>query len=149
MSNIRTPKKVYAASSHVNTSSCRLCKSVGDIAHPKNMFAKNNRVLLAAAEELYGGSFSQSELLPRLVCRPCERRVNNFKAFKKTITETQTSFERIKRCIEVSPSAPRAPKSSKVNEPSVDVRSRRGINFGDEQPSGNKVSKAILSFFFA
>ena len=146
MSNVRTPKKVYAASSHVTTSCCRLCKSVGDIAHSKNLFAKNNRALLAAAEELYGGSFSQSELLPRLICRPCERRVNNFKAFKNTITETQTSFERIKRCIEVSPSAPQALKSSKLNEPLV-VRSRRGINFGNEQPSENKVSKAMLSFF--
>ena len=97
MSNIRTPKKVYAASSHVNTSCCRLCKSVKDIAHSKNLFAKNYRALLTAAEELYGGSFSQSELLPRLICRPCERRVNNFKAFKNTITETQMSFERIRR----------------------------------------------------
>ena len=129
--------KVYAASSHVNTSSCRLCKSVRDIAH-----SKNYRVLLTAAEELYSGSFSQSELLPHLICRPCERRVNNLKAFKNTITETQTSFERIKRCIEVPPSAPQALKSSKVNEPLV-VRSRHGINFGDEQPSGNRGSKAI------
>ena len=48
----------------------------------------------------------KSELLSRMICRLCERRVNNFKAFKKTITKTQTSFERIKRCIEVSPSAP-------------------------------------------
>ena len=34
-----------------------------------------------------------------------------------------------------------------LNEPLVG-RSRRGINFGDEQPSGNKVSKAILYIFF-
>ena len=46
----------------------------------------------------------------------------------------------------MSPSAPRALKSLKLNEPLV-VRSRRGINFGDEQPSGNKVSKAFLPFF--
>lgn len=147
MSNIRTPKKVYAAHGHVNTSWCRLCKSVGDVAHSKNLSAKNYRALLTAAEELYGRSFSQSELLPRLICRPCVRRVKNFKAFKNTITETQTSFERIKRCIEVSPSAQRALKSSKLNEPSV-IRSRRGINFGDEQPFGNKVSKTFLPFFW-
>ena len=147
MSNIRTPKKVYAAHGHVNTSCCRLCKSIGDIAHSKNLFAKNYRALLTAAEELYGRSFSQSELLPRLICRPCERRVNNFKAFKNTITETQTSFERIKKCIEGSPSAQRALKSSKLNEPSI-VGSHRGINFGDELPSGNKVSKTFLQFFW-
>ena len=43
---------------------CRLCKSVGDnISHSKNLFAKNNRALLASVEELYGGSLSQNELL--------------------------------------------------------------------------------------
>ena len=47
----------------------------------------------------------------------------------------------------MSPSVRRALKSSKVNEPLV-VRSRRGINFGDEQPSGNKFSTAILYLFF-
>lgn len=145
MSNVQTPKKISAISRHVNTSCCRLCKSVGDISHSKNLFAKNNRALLATAEELYGACLSQSEDLPRVICRPCERRVNNFKAFKNAITETQKCFERIKRCIEVSPSAPRMLKSSRVNEPSIVRRSRRGINFGDEQPSG-KVSKAIYLF---
>ena len=143
MSSTQTPKKVYAPSSHVNLSCCRLCKSVGDISHLKNLFAKNNRALLASVEELYGGSLSQIELLPRLVCRPCERRVNNFKAFKNIITETKQSFERVKRCIEVSPSsAPRTLKSSKVNEPVR--RSRRGLNFG---PQGDKVSGAIFFNF--
>ncbi|KAM7425527.1 hypothetical protein ABFA07_023062 [Porites harrisoni] len=49
------------------------------------------------------------------------------------MTETQQSFERVKRCIEVSPSAPRTLKSSKVNKP---LRSSRcGLNFG---PQGDK-----------
>ena len=52
MSNIQMPKKVYAASSHVDTSCGRLCKSVRDIVHSKNLFAKNYRALLTAAEEL-------------------------------------------------------------------------------------------------
>ena len=117
MLSTQTPKKVYAPSSHVNLSCCRLCKSVGDVSHSKNLFAKNNRALLASVEELYGSSLSQNELLPHLVYRPCERRVNNFKAFKNIITETQQSFERVKRCIKVSPSVPRTLKSSKVNEP--------------------------------
>ena len=47
-----------------NTSCCSLCKSVGDIWHSKNLLAKNNRALLATADEdrvdgLYGGSLSQ------------------------------------------------------------------------------------------
>ena len=52
MSNIRTPKKVYAASSHINTSCCRLAKSVGDISYSNNLFAINNRALLTAAAEM-------------------------------------------------------------------------------------------------
>ena len=64
MSNIQTPKRVYVPAGHVNLSCCRLCKSVGDnISHSKNLFAKNNRALLAFVEELYGGSLSQNELL--------------------------------------------------------------------------------------
>ena len=84
------------ASSHVNLSCCRLCKSVGDISHSKNLFAKNNRMLLASVEELYGSSLSQNKLLLHLVCRPCERQVNNFKAFifKNMIMETQKFLER-------------------------------------------------------
>ena len=64
-----------------------------------------------------------------LVCRRCERRLNNFRAFKAMITENQNHLqrserqERVKRCIEVSPSAPRTLKSVK------DGTTRRGLNF--------------------
>ena len=89
--------RFYAPSGHVNLSCCRLCKSVGDnISHSNNLFAKNNRALLASVpvEELCGGSLSQNELLQRLVCKPCEKRVNNFKAFKNMIMETPKFLER-------------------------------------------------------
>ena len=89
--------RFYAPSGHVNLSCCRLCKSVGDnISHSKNLFAKNNRALIASVpvEELYGRSLSQNELLQRLVCKPCEKRVNNFKAFKNMIMETPKFLER-------------------------------------------------------
>ena len=76
----------------------------------------------------------QSELLPSLICRLRERRVNNFKAFKNTITDTQMSFERIKGCIEILPSVPQMLKSSKVNEPLI----IQSVNFGKEQPSAKK-----------
>ena len=37
------------------------------ISHSKNLFAKNNRALLASVEELYVGSLSYTELMSRLV----------------------------------------------------------------------------------
>ena len=46
MLDIPMPKKVYTAFSHVNASCCRLYKSVGGIAHSRNLFAKSNRALL-------------------------------------------------------------------------------------------------------
>ena len=69
----------------------RLCKSVGDVSFPKNMYAKGNRALLAAAEDIYGRPLRQDNLLPHLLCRPCERRLRNFIAFKTVISESQRS----------------------------------------------------------
>lgn len=85
MSHTVTPKKIYAASSN-KSSCCRLCRSVG--AQRKNLFGKANRLLLQTAEEFYGSSLPQSEDLPHLICRPCERRLNNFKVFKTVISES-------------------------------------------------------------
>ena len=75
----------------------------------KNLFKKSNEQLLAAAEVVYGGTLPGNELRPHLLCRPCERRLNNFKAFRAMITESQSHFQRsdrVKRCIQVSLSAP-------------------------------------------
>lgn len=142
MSHTLTPKKVYAATS--NISRCRLCGSVGD--HCKKLFGKANRALLETAEELYGSSLPQSEELPHLICRPCERRLNNFKVFKTTISESQASFDRVKRCIEVSPSAPRTLKRSKANEA---VRSsRRGLLFCGAEVSIYLVLSLVIILFF-
>ena len=135
MSKSETPKKIYAASSTV-ASSCRLCKSVVDSAHSKNLFGKPNSSLLASAEDIYGSSPQKSELLPHLLCRPCERRLNNFKTFKTLILESQRSLERVKRCIEESPSAPRTMKTSKADYVSagrVSRSSRRGLNFREQR----------------
>ena len=54
----KTPKKIYAASSNP-TSSCRVCKSVGDFAHCKNLFGKANCPLPVAEEEIYGSSLQR------------------------------------------------------------------------------------------
>ena len=127
ISQAQTPKKTYKSSS-ANLSCCRLCRSTTEI-HFKNLFATSNRPLLSAAEQIYGQSLKKDEL-PHLLCRPCERRLKNFKEFKVKITETQDSFQRVKRCIEVSPSVPRT--SSKSAKDSAEKR-RRGLNFNSTE----------------
>ena len=51
----KAPRKIYAASSNA-TSSSRLCKSVGDFFHCKNLFGKANHALHLAEEEIHGSS---------------------------------------------------------------------------------------------
>lgn len=99
--------------------------SVGDRSWSRNLFVKRNRALLAAAEDICGHTLKQDDnLLPHLICRACERQIKNFVAFKTLITESQKSFERVKRCTEISPSVPRTlTKSVKESE----KRSRRGF----------------------
>ena len=128
MSGYNTPKKTYTSSV---ISCCRLCGSVKDVLHGKNLFKKATKELLALAEAAFGGTLQRHELRPHLVCRPCERRLNNFRAFKAMITESQSHFQRskrqkgVKKCTEVSPSAPRTLKSTK------DGTTCRGLNFAD------------------
>ena len=52
-SHPETPKKIYTASKSVSLSCCRLCKSVGDISHWRNLYSKGNSQLLATAKDLY------------------------------------------------------------------------------------------------
>jgi len=126
---LQTPKKTYTLSVIGNQSCCRLCSLVKDVSHCKNLFKKANEQLLATAEAVFGGTLQRKELRPHLVCRPCERRLNNFRAFRAMITESQSHLqrserhERVKRCIEVSPLTPRTLKSAK------DGTTRRGLNF--------------------
>ena len=60
-----------------------------------------NRLLLAEAEELIcGDALPLCEFLPHLLCRPRERRPNNFRVVRSTISESHVSFElKVKRCI--------------------------------------------------
>ena len=51
----QTPKKTYKSSASGKLSCCRLCRSTSEV-HFKNIFAKANRVLLIAAEDVYGQS---------------------------------------------------------------------------------------------
>ena len=106
------PKKVYAKSNLDSKSMCRLCCSIIDPKHCKNLYNKASVNVLASAELLYGGKLLRGDSLPHLVCRPCERRLDNFMKFKNMICDNQDSMMRQKRCIELSPSAPTADEKS-------------------------------------
>jgi hypothetical protein len=75
-----TPKKFRRSAT--NDSSCRLCGSIEDKSHSKNLFKINNHELLNLARSLSGEQLLRHENLPELICRPCERRIGNFKAFR-------------------------------------------------------------------
>ena len=92
------PKKISKSSTTANICCCRLCKSVGEVSCSKKIYAKGNRALLAATEDIYGQPLRQDKLLPQLLCRPCERCLKNFMSFKTVISESQSSFETVKRC---------------------------------------------------
>ena len=66
------PKKYQNISGLKLISSCRLCNSVGDPEHSKNLFQDSNKVLLRNAETVHGAKLPQSSDLPHLICRPCE-----------------------------------------------------------------------------
>ena len=117
-----TPKKIYSISASTETSlSCRLCKSVVDRRHSKGLFSHTNGVILTHAQYIYGRAFPRDNALPHLICRPCERRIDNSIKFKRIIEETQNSLEnetRSKRCIEISPSVTQ-PSTSRVRTAST------------------------------
>ena len=104
MSGNNIPKKTYTSSV---IKCCRLC---GSVLHCKNLFKKATKELLALAKAVFGG-------------------LNNLRAFKAMITESQSHFQRserqegVKRCIEVSPLTPLTLKSTK------DGTTHRGLNF--------------------
>ena len=91
----KTPKKISAASRNA-TSSCRLCKSVGNSAHCKTFLGKANRTLLVGAGEIYGSSLQRRELLPHLLSRPCKRRHKTEQRLR-LISDSERSLERVKR----------------------------------------------------
>jgi hypothetical protein len=64
----------------------------------------------------HGEKLPHVDGFPYLICRPCERRLNNTISFKNVISATQKSLvkdSRFKRCPEVSPSV--AKLSAKVS----------------------------------
>lgn len=60
--------------------------------------------------------------------QPCERKLEHLKAFKVTMCASEAAYEqRVKRCIEILPSAPRALKST--NRAATVRTSRHGLRF--------------------
>ena len=84
----------------------RLCNVVANPLYSKNLFRDLNRAILRSTEAIFGGELTPDSNLPHLICRPCERRLNNFSQFK-SITEMLRLLQqdvRSKRCSELSPS---------------------------------------------
>ena len=153
MASMETPKKVYrSSSSSIDSSACRLCRAVGDTRHRKNIFKPSNRVLLETAEQICGHSIVYEANLPHLVCRPCERRLNNTRDFQKVILETEQSFHkgqaRFKRCVDVSPSVCQPPRSRLSTSAAQSARpsARTSLSFDScQEPRQNiEVSTAYL-----
>jgi hypothetical protein len=144
-----TPKKFYQSTS-VSTviSRCRLCYSVGDPKHCKNLFGAANRAILRNAESVYGSELPSSIEHPHLICRPCERRVNTVIQFKQTIGETQRKLRqevRAKRCVDLSPSV--AKPAPKVRATATEKSRRRTLDFGGESESAREIVSPILLSF--
>ena len=125
-----TPKKLYTRSVvGEKSSSCRLCNTVVDRRHSKDLFSSANHQILNSAQIIYGQRLRQDNVLPHLICRPCERRVNNFAVFKKVVEDTQKSLESSlvsKRCLELSPSLPQPAavvRAVGTHQPSIRRRS--------------------------
>ena len=87
---------------------CRRCCGIYDLKHTKNLYRRANVQLLSLAEYVYRGKLPNEDSLPHLLCRPCERSLDNFKNFQNTIKGNQHSMTQKNRCIESSPSAPTA-----------------------------------------
>ena len=107
-----------------------LCCGVYDPKHTKNIYHKANVKLLALAETVFGDKLLNEDYLPRLLCRPCERKLDNFSKFKNMVCENQTSMMKKKRCLNISPSAPITEgKRAKTNIGEKSPASRRGLSF--------------------
>jgi hypothetical protein len=142
MASKSMPKKFYKKSSGSteNSSRCRLYNGVQDQKHSKNLFNKTNEKILNNVELINGENLLHVDGFPNLICRPCERRLNNTITFKNIISETQKSLKkdsRSKRCPEVSPSIARS--STKVA--AVESR-RRSLDFVNVSSSSDEIISA-------
>ena len=129
-----TPKKFYKTSEGgIQSSSCRLCLKICDVTHVKKLFRPANANILKLAEDCLGDVLVRDENLPQNICKPCERRLTNYKALKDVILKSQNALKlqlRTKRCPEPSPSS--LPARKKIRQ--VQVSSpRRSLSFSSKE----------------
>lgn len=150
MTSKETPKKAYRASnSSIDSSSCQLCRAVGDTSRRENIFKPSNRALLKIAEQIFRHPIVYEANLPHLICRPCECRLNNTVDFRKVIVETEQSFRQsessqtqFKCCVDVSPSIYQPPRSCQASTsaaPSARPSSRTSLSFDSCQESSQNI----------
>jgi hypothetical protein len=96
-----------------------------DPAHRYKLFNKTNSEILAIAEHIYGHPLPKEAGLPQIICRPCERRLRSFSAFKNTIVQTQSTLTKFKRCNKDSPGVSRVSKSLKSAQEPPQKQSQR------------------------
>ena len=149
MASKGTPKKVNKKRKETTSiSRCRLCNCICDPGHNKNLFREQSRTILRNAEIICGGELPQNENLPHLICKPCERKLNNSILFRECIRKTQQALSedvRTKRCVEISPSVIKL--SSKVRAVSS---SRRVIDFtvASSEPQSQSVGQVSVHTHF-
>lgn len=144
----QTPKKfLYSADSSL----CRVCATLCDRDHSNNLLSERNCGLLAVAETLHGKPLPRGDF-HHLVCRPCSRRLNNTKLLQDQIDKSQASFEskmseRFKRCIEISPSAPKTIKRLRISASTTATTStKRGLSFSVNNSLQNVVSISLTFY---
>lgn len=137
-----TPKKLYPVLDGIDLSSCRLCGSVGDAKHCKNLFRPANAIILEEVENVHGNVLLRDKALPHLICRPCERRAKNASNLKKVIADTQNLLiqkkTRAKRCIDMSPSASFPQSKTRRTETQS---TRMALNFETDAVSSSSISQ--------
>lgn len=129
-----TPKKFYRASEKSQSSSCRLCLKICDVTHVKRLFRPANANILKLAEDCVGDFLVRDQNLPQNICKPCERRLNNYQAFKELISKSQKTLiaqSRAKRCYEPSPSS--LPERKRVHHEASSSLTRRTLLFSSKE----------------
>ena len=95
--------------------------------------------LINLARSLLGEDIASHENLPELLCRPCERKLENYRKFMLKIKEYETEFSRLsERCVEVSPSL--IPLAVKLHETNRFCKSSNTPHSGVQRDAANDVT---------
>ena len=92
--SVVTPKKVYLRTTKKTNQICRLCGKETLTKRLTHVFQKAGKskdlhqMILKAA----GIFISENDMLPKVICRPCERQVISNIDFRKSCNKNQVSF---------------------------------------------------------